>query len=296
MHEHVADSTIPSFKTNYTQMKFDKDDIIALLGTIAFHCLIFLILFFTILKTIVPDEEQGVLVNFGNVDLAAGLFEPRGGRTTAGEDAVSIPQVTPVRTTPATSNQEEIITQDSEETISLENSRREEERRQREEAERRERERQEAEQRRLAEEQRQREQDIQNRVSGAFGIGNTDSDSQGTGTTGTGNEGSPFGNSDTGLNEGVGGFGGSFNLSGRSIRGGGLPRPEDRIAEAGTIVINITVDPRGDVIRAEIGRGTNIDNAVMRNGALDAAKRAKFNSIQGTNNQSGTITYRYRML
>jgi TonB family protein len=78
------------------------------------------------------------------------------------------------------------------------------------------------------------------------------------------------------------------------MRGGGLPRPEDRIAEAGTIVINITVDPRGDVIRAEIGRGTNIDNPIMRTGALDAAKRAKFNSIQGTNNQSGTITYRYR--
>ena len=198
-------------------------------------------------------------------------------------------------TPPRTQNrQEEMITQDTEETIALgENTRREEEQRQREEAERMERE---AEQRRLAEEQRQREQDIQNRVAGAFGIGDTDSDSQGTGTTGVGNEGSPFGNSDTGLNEGVGGFGGSFNLSGRSIRGGGLPQPEDRIAEAGTIVVIITVDPRGDVISAEIGRGTNIDNAVMRNSALDAARRAKFNSIQGTNNQSGTITYRYRML
>jgi len=278
-------------------MNFNKDDIAALLGTIAFHLVIFLILFFTILKTIVPVEDGGVLVNFGNIDLAAGLFEPRGGRTTTGQDAVSIPEVITVPSPPSTQNrQEEMITQDMEETVVLgDNTRREEEQRQREEAVRRERER-EAEQRRLAEEQRQREQDIQNQVAGAFGIGNADSDSQGTGTTGVGNEGSPFGNSDTGLNEGVGGFGGSFNLSGRSIRGGGLPRPEDRIAEAGTIVINITVDPRGDVIRAEIGRGTNIDNAVMRNSALDAAKRAKFNSIQGTNNQSGTITYRYRML
>ena len=276
-------------------MKFDKDDIVALLGTIAFHFVIFLILFFTVLKTIVPDEESGVLVNIGNIDLAAGLFEPRGGRTTVGQDAVSIPEVTTVPTPPPTQNrQEEMITQDTEETIAIgENTRREEEQRQREEAERMERE---AEQRRLAEEQRQREQDIQNRVAGAFGIGDTDSDSQGTGATGTGNEGSPFGNSDTGLNEGVGGFGGSFNLSGRSIRGGGLSQPEDLIAEACTIVINITVDPRGDVIRTEIGRGTNIDNAVMRNSALDAAKRAKFNSIQGTNNQSGTITYRYRTL
>ncbi|MGL4492001.1 MAG: energy transducer TonB family protein, partial [Tannerellaceae bacterium] len=29
--------------------------------------------------------------------------------------------------------------------------------------------------------------------------------------------------------------------------------------------------------------------------ALDAAKRAKFNSISGTNNQAGTITYRYTL-
>ena len=277
-------------------MKFEKNETVALIGTIAFHLVIFLILFFTVLATIVPEEEGGILVNFGNVDLSTGLFEPRGG-TTSTENVVSIPEAPPVRTPPTQASGEEVITQDTEETIALANQRRaEEERRQREEAERRERERQEAEQRRLAEEQRRSEQAIQDRVAGAFGIGNTDSESQGSGTTGTGNEGSPFGNSDTGPNVGVGGFGGSFNLSGRSLRTGGLPRPEDRIAEAGTIVINITVDPRGDVISAEIGRGTNIDNPIMRESARDAARRAKFNSIQGTNNQSGTITYRYRML
>jgi hypothetical protein len=46
---------------------------------------------------------------------------------------------------------------------------------------------------------------------------------------------------------------------------------------------------------AEIGRGTNIDNASMRSSALDAAKRAKCNSITGTNNQTGTITYKYSL-
>ena len=33
----------------------------------------------------------------------------------------------------------------------------------------------------------------------------------------------------------------------------------------------------------------------MRKSALDAAKRAKFNSIGGANNQSGTITYLYKL-
>jgi TonB family protein len=67
------------------------------------------------------------------------------------------------------------------------------------------------------------------------------------------------------------------------------------VQEEGRIVINITVDPKGNVISAEIGRGTNIDNGSLRQSALDAARRAKFNSIQGANNQSGTITYNYTL-
>ena len=278
-------------------MEFDKDKLIALVGTIAFHATIFLILFFTILTTMVPIEEEGILVNFGTVDLSAGLFEPRGNTTTVGQNPVSVPEVPPVRTAPPrTQPAEELITQQNEESAAVANQQRADaERQQREEAERRERERLENEQRRAQEEQRQREQDIQNRVAGAFGIGNADTDSQGSGTVAAGNEGSPFGNSDTGPNTGVGGFGGSFNLSGRSIRGGGLPRPSYTIQDEGTIVVNITVDPRGDVIMAEIGRGTNIDNAAMRSATLEAARRAKFNSITGTNNQSGTITYRFSL-
>jgi TonB family protein len=293
-------------------MEFDKDKLIALFGSIAFHLVIFLILFFTIIKAMGPLEEEeeifivglgegagkGIPVNFGTVNLSAGLFEPRGSLTASGQDPVSVPEVPPARTTPTRTTQpaEELITQQTEESVAVANQRRaDNERRQREEADRIERERQANEQRRAQEEQRQREQDIQNRVAGAFGIGNADTDSQGSGTVAAGNEGSPFGNSDRGPNTGVGGFGGTFNLSGRSIRGGGLPRPAYTIQEEGTIVVNITVDPKGDVIMAEIGRGTNIDNSSMRSSTLEAAKRAKFNNIAGTNNQSGTITYRFSL-
>jgi hypothetical protein len=58
-------------------------------------------------------------------------------------------------------------------------------------------------------------------------------------------------------------------------------------------VINITVDPNGNVIATEIGRGTNISNASMRNKARQAALGAKFRKIAGSNNQTGTITYNY---
>ncbi|MDR2388444.1 MAG: TonB family protein [Tannerellaceae bacterium] len=92
----------------------------------------------------------------------------------------------------------------------------------------------------------------------------------------------------------MGGYG-TFNLNGRSIGSGGLPRPEYSVQEEGRIVINITVDPKGNVIFAEIGKGTNIDNSSLRQSALNAARKAKFNTISGSNNQSGTITYNYRL-
>lgn len=265
--------------------QFNKDDIISLIGTILFHLLILLILWFTVLKTVVPEEEEGVLVNFGYLSAASGTFEPR----YTGE---SVPQQT-TTPPPAENNQEPLLTQDTEESASLSNAQKEEEaRKQREEEERKKRE--EEERRRLAEEQR-RQEAIDSRVSGAFGRGTTDEPGQGDAEEGTGNQGNPFGNSDQGPTEGVGGYG-SFNLNGRSIGGGGqLPRPSYTAQIEGRIVIDITVDPKGDVISAEIGRGTNIDDASMRRSAIEAARRAKFNKITGTNNQSGTITYRYTL-
>ena len=78
-----------------------------------------------------------------------------------------------------------------------------------------------------------------------FGIGGAEGNRQGDAETGTDNQGSPFGNSDHhGANGGVGGYG-SFNLNGRSIGAGGLPRPAYKIQEEGKIIVKITVDPKG---------------------------------------------------
>ena len=51
-------------------MKFNKDDIYSIAGSVAFHLAIFLILLFTVLRTEIPEEDGGVLVNFGNVNSA----------------------------------------------------------------------------------------------------------------------------------------------------------------------------------------------------------------------------------
>lgn len=274
-----------------------KEDIYSLIGTLVFHLVIFLILWFTVLKTVVPEEEEGVLVNFGNLNAAAGTFEPRYTGQTLPQPSTPPPPASPSTKT----QEEELLTQDIEETVSLndtkkeEERKREEERQRQEEIERERKRREEAEKQRLAEEKRRKEEEIANRVAGAFGMGSATGTSQGDAPEGEGNQGSPFGNADQGANEGVGG-GGTFNLNGRSIGSGGLPRPAYTVQEEGRIVINITVDPRGNVIFAEIGRGTNISNESMRKSAIEAARRAKFNSIKGTNNQSGTITYSYKFI
>ncbi|MDR1499695.1 MAG: energy transducer TonB [Tannerellaceae bacterium] len=258
----------------------NTDNIYSLLGSVIIHLIILLILGFTVMNTILPDEDEGVLVNFGNIDAAAGTFEPQ---YTGG--------IPPRQTLPqAQSGGDDLETQDIEESAYIEDSRRRREQQAGEDNQRALDER-----RRQDEQRRQRENTINDRVAGAFGSSSSEeAGSQGDAATGTGNQGNPFGNAAAGANSGMGGYG-SFNLNGRSVASGGLPRPDYNIQEEGRIVINITVDPRGAVIFAEIGRGTNIDNESLRQSALDAARKARFNSITGTNNQSGNITYNYML-
>lgn len=281
-------------------MKWNKDDTYGLIGTLVFHAALFLVLWFTVIRAAIPEEDGGVLVNFGNIDSAAGTFEPQYTGQVLPEETTTPPPPTPVP--PVETPKEDLITQDMEESVSLDDQKKEEEKRKAEEEKRRKeaeeqeriRKEKEAEAKRLAEERRKKAEAISNKVAGAFGIGSAEGNSQGDAAEGVGNQGSPFGNSDHGANDGIGGYG-SFNLNGRSLGPGGLPRPAYTIQEEGKIVINITVNPQGRVIFAEIGRGTNIDNASMRRSALEAAQRATFNSISGANNQSGTITYVYKL-
>ena len=283
-------------------MKLNKDDIYGIAGSVAFHLIILLILGFTVLKTVVPDEDGGILVNFGNVNAAAGTFEPKYTGQEPPQEMTTPPP--PVPEPKVETPKEELVTQDIEESVAIEEAKKkkekeeqrkkEEEKKRKEEAEKERIRKEEAEKKRLAEEQRKKEQAISNKVAGAFtGKGNSDGKNQGDAESGTGNQGSPFGNSDHGANEGIG-YG--FSLNGRTYNGTGeFPRPNDNFQEEGKIVIDITVDPKGNVIFAEVGKGSNISNAAMRKSAKDAAKRAKFNSIDGVNNQSGTITYIYKL-
>jgi len=271
-----------------------KEEIYGYTGSGIFCLLIVLLLFLTVIKTTVKAGEEGVLVSFGNVDLASGTFEPKSGEPkneTSKPEPIPTPVPTPekppvVQQNPQNKATTPPITQNVENTAAIEAARKKQEEKNRLEAEQR------AQQAKEAEEQRKRDA-INQQVSGAFGSGTAGQNQRGTAATGSGLQGNPESTTSAGSPAGTGY--GEFNLGGRTLGAGGLPRPAYSVQEEGRIVINITVDPRGNVIFAEIGKGTNIANDNMRNSALEAARKAKFNSINGNNNQSGTITYHYKL-
>lgn len=273
-----------------------KDKLVALIGAILLHVLLLILFLYIGMTRVIPEEEMGVEVVFGDVTSAAGEAQY------TEELAVNTPpeEVTPPP--PATTPQvdEEILSQEQEESIAIEKKKKKEEaerKRQEEEVRRKkeaeERRKKELEQKRIAEEKKKADA-INKRLSGAFANGN--SAGQGTGETGTGIQGSPDGNSKTGEYTGVGGKG-ELRLEGRRIIGS-LPYPEDKSNEEGAIVVKITVDPSGKVISAEIdpgaSRGSVATNLTIRNKALSAARKAKFEVVDAKANQVGTITYVYK--
>ena len=257
----------------------EKEKIVGMIGTAIFAMLLFLLLYFTVFDLNTPPEELGgIPVMFGTVEDAFGLYEPP--MTEVLPEPSRSPEVPPY------SPNEPMIAQESEPTIDVQAQREEEERRARLAEERR---RQElAEQQRREQEAKKRE--INQQMSGLFGEG---SGSRGQ-TEGEGTQGVSTGNATVGASSGIGGIG-SYDLGGRSLGRGGRVQPSYTVNDYGTVVVNITVDPAGNVIHAEIGRGTNTPSTSLRSEALRAAKSTKFNAINSANNQQGTITYRFNL-
>lgn len=232
-------------------------------------------------------EEGGMPVMMGEIPDALG-----GGKATMTEVDVLPQEAAPTSPEPS---EQEMITQTEEETVAVPEKKKEETKKpakpEKTEAEKA------AEARRLAEEKAERERKAaeeraQKQVAGAFGRG---AQMSGSGSTqGKGVQGSPTGNDTSGATTGNGGYG-TFNLGGRSLSGSGLPRPVYNVQDEGMVVVNITVNPAGYVIATSINLKTNTVNASLRRAAEEAAKKARFNAIDGLNNQSGTITYYFKL-
>ncbi|WP_308600045.1 TonB family protein [uncultured Dysgonomonas sp.] len=286
-------------------MEAQKDKIIGLGATIGFHLLIILALIFYTLDLTpmarTAEDLGGVPVMFGNVPDAFGDDEPfgRGNGDVGAEETTSpnvvedpIPMVenTATKTKPAVSNTKEApVTQNLEETVAIKEAKKKAEEKKQQEADER---RKKAEADRVAQQEAAKKGQINNQMAGLFGNG-TGSGSRGN-TEGTGTQGVPTGNASYGKTSGVGGWG-SFDLGGRSLGSGGLIKPNYSVDDYGTVVVDILVNAKGDVVEATIGKGTNTPNTNLRNEALRAAKRTKFNTVSSVTNQKGTITYKFNL-
>ena len=288
-----------------------KNKVTGLVGTIVLHVVLLLLLLLVAISKPKAQEEGGVPVMLGNMEMAQGNADPY---TLTDVDILDEPQLPsevsapePVPTPPVKT---EIITQEDEptvtvpkketpkpkvktETVKKETPKKEPVKpKEKTEAEKR------AEAERLAAEKKAAEERAAaeaaaKRFAGAFGKG-TQMGSKGTADSGEGLQGSPTGNAAEGKSTGIGGYG-TFDLNGRSLGPGGLPMPVYNVQEEGRVVVTITVNPAGQVIHTSINKRTNTANAALRKAAEDAAKKARFNTVSGVNNQTGTITYYFKL-
>ena len=248
-----------------------KNRLFGICGTVIFHVTLILILILvTFSQPSIPDDGEGILVQVGLVSESQGTLD-------SSSDIQSQEKNSPEETI----DDNEIISQETEETIQITPP---EEKKKDSEKE---------EQKPV---QPKEDNRIKNQVANAFSKGKGSSNNYGSSSSGSGIQGSVNGNSSSGATSGSPGYG-NYDLGGRGILGS-LPRPGyDNSNDEGTIVVSITVNAAGKVIAASITKGSigsAASNSTLRQQAINAAKKAVFTKSNNTGNQSGTITYYFK--
>lgn len=279
-------------------MSIEKNNIVGAIGAVIGMTILILILLFVTLKTMVPEEEDGLMVvNIGNADSGFGAEEPNAPtEMSSPADAVTPP--TP--DVPAPAVNEAVETQTLEESIAMAEAKKKKQEEERRKAE--EQRKQAEEQRKQAEERKKQEEAIAKQMESAFKKGSSTDGSEGN-SDGSGNQGNPLGEPGS-KNYGQGGNGtgtsgsgksngSEWKLAGRSIKGE-VPKPVYNSQEQGTVVVRITVDTNGNVIDVFAPyQGSNTTNSALVQAAKDSAKKVKFDGISSGVNQEGTITYKF---
>jgi protein TonB len=265
----------------------DKNKKQAIAGTILVHLLVFLALFFLALRTPLPlPGEEGVEVNLGYSDQGMGQIQPEKQEISASA-ARPVPQVieNPVK--------DEVVTQQTEEAPALPEKIVEKPKTKPVEKPI-EKPRVEPAPTPVPEPVAEPQPQVNQR---ALFRGSTSGSSTGSeGITGQpGDQGRPDGLRDVQRYEGQGGQGdgASFSLGGRGAKY--LERPSSNFSEQGDVVVDIWVDRKGVVQRAEVSlRGTTILDSRLRSLAVKAALNSVFaEDPKAALQQKGTITYTF---
>lgn len=270
---------------------------LGIVGTVTFHLLALLLILFFALSTPLPlPGEEGVEVNLGSSDYGMGNVQER----TPPPREETPPPPPPQTSDPKTEQDEEVITQDSEEAPAIE----------------------EVQEDVVPEKPKPVIEDIEefdpeleddiipdeiiedpepaetyNPRSIYPGNANTDGDGSNEGITGQpGDQGQENGSPDATNYDGNGGLGDEgvgFDLGGRGAKH--LPKPVYNSEEQGKVVVDIRVNREGKVVSAIAGaRGTTISDLSLRRLAEEAALRSVFASDPNAPEvQTGTITYNF---
>jgi len=284
--------------------KFPSERGKGIAGTVIIHFILLLLLVFVGFSVPPPPEtEEGILVNFGTDETGIGMIEPS---MQALQQETSPP---PQSSENAASEEEALITQDTEdapevkkidpeaEKKKLEKIEADKKTRELREAERIKRVQEETERKRIEAEQ-QRQNDIINRTKNALANSkNAGTNSTGEGIAGgPGNQGSVTGSVESkvrGDGSGLGDSGISYDLQGRGFQT--LPPPKYDYQGEGKVVVEVSVDRSGKVIKADPGKSgsTTLDEYLLKV-AKEAALEARFDvKNDAAEIQKGSITYNF---
>jgi colicin import membrane protein len=276
-------------------------------GAIILHTVILLLLVlvgFTAPKP--PEQDKGILVNFGTDETGSGLIEPSPPPSTeeasAAQPAVSeTPSKDQAQVTqnfdkeaPEVKKVDPEAEKKKKEQIEAEKARRE-----KIEADRIKKAQEDAEKARK-EAEAKRISDIENRTKNAL----ANSKNSGTNTTGEGITGGPgnqgvttgsVNSNNRGPGSGTGDNGISYDLGGRNFQS--LPNPKYDYQAEGRVVVDISVDRNGNVTTAVPGgKGSTTLDEYLLNAAKEAALKAKFDpKPDAPLTQKGTITYNFKL-
>ena len=267
---------------------------IGILGTSVFHLVILLILLFFLIYTPVPvSSGGGILIDFGNTDMAGGETEPA--MAGAPETQPAAPQAVAEKV-----DKEELMTQDFEEAPAVE-------KKPEKKAAVKKPVTKPAETRPRTTEKPKETAPVVDKKAMYTGKGKTaqnEGTSQGT-YKGAGNQGRPDGAVGGGT-DGDGSGAGTGTGLGIQVGGGlenrkvlALPKPEFRVQREGKVVVEVTLNREGKVISADPGKkgSTTMDSELMA-AAKKAALQSKF-AVQADAKefqvQTGTITYHFKL-
>lgn len=275
-----------------------------IIGAVVIHAVgLVLLIVFGFTPPPPPEFEEGILVNFGSDETGLGFIEPS---PPASTEETSVP---PPAASPVASEDEPLLTQETEEAPEVKKVDPEAEKRRLEqietekkrqaelEAERIRKEQEEIERKRIEAEQK-RQAEIMSRTKEALaGSKNSGTSSGGEGIAGgKGNQGSPSGSVDSknrGEGSGRGDKGISYDLAGRGVRR--LPLPEYNYQGEGRVVVEVSVDRSGKVTQALPGiKGSNTLDEYLLKVAREAALKTEFDpNPNAPVIQKGTITYNF---